>query len=192
MDRRIVATFFAFSTAAVLLAVHPSLAARLVDLPIAMLKDNSDNVVGPVLEAGSSTIVLLRNPNNNEPIILTFAPDRYRSATELNLYYTNANCTGTPYILDPDSSGSASVRLLGSTYTAGPVNATVSLEPDLIFTNKFAAGTGTDNSGILGSRYRVGNLFQTPTCDTSVISSPTIEAEQVLDLSALNPPFRIE
>jgi hypothetical protein len=84
------------------------------------------------------------------------------------------------------------IKMAGKTYVAGPLNSPVSKEPDLIYSNKFAAGLGTDNSGLLNGHYKVGNVVAVPTCDTSVTSNDTIEAEVILNLSTWNPPFRLE
>jgi len=178
--------------ATLMLAASSAVAQSAVELPFFVLKDNNGTVVGPVLEANSSVVVGLRNQSNGEPFILQMHPERFRNPRVLDVYFTGINCTGTPYVEDPDDSNQVLVQLRGSVYVAAPSNGAISLEPDIVVTNKFAAGTGVDNSGILTSRYRVGNIALTPTCDGAVTSNPTIEAEVALDLSSLDPPFKIE
>jgi hypothetical protein len=193
MNRSHVIRYLLTVAAVFLLAASLAVAQQpTVALPFFVLKDNNGTIVGPVLEANSSVIVGLRNPSNGEPFILQMHPQRFRNPRVLDVYFTGLNCTGTPYVQDPDDSNQVLVQLRGSVYVAATSDGSISLEPDIVVTNKFAAGTGGDNSGILMTRYRVGNINLVGTCDSSVTSNPTIEAEVALDLSSLVTPFRVE
>lgn len=171
--------------AVVLLLAHmtqPAKAQNTLTTPEWVVKDSNGTLVGglSILAFHGQNWVSFHNDTDDENFYLTVRRDRL-SGEFPNVYYTNADCTGTPYIESPsDSNGISALR--GSSYgIARKVGAT---DEDSYVVR--GTGAGSDNSGILQSRFRA---IDTPQCTMTSTSNNTVVATVVMDLSHFVRPF---
>lgn len=162
--------------------------------------DQDGVVVGALASVGSRISspsenfvrVLRQDTGSNENYTFLVGADHLQGIDDEDLWYSNADCTGTAYVLAPSNSGFAGdlVELRGSVFVIGrnPVVA-AAIEDSLVLRG---SGSGTDNSGDMLSRYRT-DLVNGPSCNTpDSTTSDTVEATLVDDLSGLLRPFKID
>ena len=164
---------------------HPLKAQNTWNAPEWIVTDNNGTVVGgfSIVAFHGQNWVSFHNSTHNENFYLTVRKDRM-SGEDPNVYYSNADCTGTAYVSAPDvGNGIASLR--GSTYGLGRKPGAT--DEDAIVVR--GTGAGADNSGSMQSRFRAIN---TPQCELITTSNPTVVATQVMDLSSFVRPFKLQ
>ena len=157
-------------------------------LPEFVIKDQNGTVLGPRSQASgtASVAVLMRDTINNETFDLQIAANSLRGADSNDVWYTNADCTGTAYVLEP-AGASPIAEMRGSVYAVGR-KAGATNEDSVIVRG---AGTGANNDAAINSRFRTF-APGAPSCSASDPGVNTVQATQVMDLSTLVRPFVAE
>lgn len=187
MKKRIVLGSVAFAMGALAgNLVQPVTAESVFTAPEYVFKDQNGLVVG-----GLSAIALRGqmeisrwNPIHEEHYQIQLRPTQIFSE-DVNLYYSNNDCTGIAYIREPaDFGGLAAMR--GSNYAIGR-KAGATWEDSLVMRG---SGAGIDNSSLMQSKYTPSAA--TPCSTPGSTTSPTVVATQVDDLSNFVRPFVAE
>lgn len=155
-------------------------------LPEFVITDQNGAVLGAY--SASSTLgtlsVMLVDSANDERFHIQIGTNYLRGADSNDVFYTNANCTGTPYVFAPSFFSSSIPGLRGSVYAIGA-------DPTGMIDNRVVRGTTVnlgDNDAILNSRFRT-NVATGPSCDAVDPGVDTVEAVEVMDLSTFVRPF---
>ena len=147
----------------------------------------SDRVSG-----GSNFVRVLRHDaGSGENYIFYLGPNRLQGLDDEDVFYQNADCTGTAYVAAPETFDELP-GLRGSVFVVGKkAGASALVEDSLILRG---SGVGADNTSNILSRYRT-DVVNGPACFTGSSVFPpalSVVAFEVADLSALIRPFKVE
>ena len=161
-------------------------------LPELVVKDTNGTLLGPRSQASGSTsvTVLRKDPVNGDIYDLLVAANSLRGADSNDVWYTNADCTGTAYVVEPAGVFSPAAAMRGSVYAVGR-SAGATNEDCLILRG---AGSGSDQDAAINSRYRT-LAPGTPSCTNNGQFDPgvnVVQATQIDDLCSLVRPFVAE
>ena len=147
----------------------------------------SDRVTG-----GAAYVRVLRQDTiNNENYLLFVGPDHLQGLDDDDVWYSMADCTGTPYVKWPGDFHELP-GLRGSVYAVGRKSGAT--DEDSVIVRGAISGMMDTDTGKLNSRYRT-NIGSAPTCSSGgSVFPPTnfVEATEVADLSALVRPFKVQ
>ena len=158
-------------------------------LPEYVVKDQSGTVFGVISQQSfpSGVLVLRRDTTNNQNYHIQITTTLMRGADDPDVYFTNANCTGTAYVEAPSTKSSFVAGMRGSVYVVGPDGAGGNVGNRIYR----GAGAGADNDAAINSRFR-GSLSGSPTCTGDDPGVDTVQASIVDNLSTFVTPFVIE
>lgn len=154
-------------------------------LPEFVLKDDNGVVIGGLAATATTGLVaiLVRDPVNNENFHLQFGVNQFRGTDDDDVWFDDTTCGqsgGDAYVLEPSFFSSGLPGLRGSVYGVGPGP-------------KIYRGTGAGaNHGLdIKSKYHT-HTINAPTCTMETTSSPTVLASEVLDLTGIVAPYKVE
>ncbi len=162
-------------------------------IPEIVVKDQNDLVLGG-LSVGSgagSIAVMLKDTVNNQNYHILLGQNRLRGFNTSDVWYTNADCTGTAYVQAPSTLGRTTAALRGATYAIGRKVGGGSGGPDEDSVIVRGAGAGSNQDAIINSRWRT-NTLSDPVCSSSDPAIDVVQATQIADLSNFQRPWKID
>lgn len=160
-----------------------------VQLPEFVIRDQNAVVLGPVSSSSTNaqTFVLMHNASDDESFQVQVSRNHFGGADTADVFFTNANCTGTAYVYASSVFGGVAA-MRNSVYAVGPTAAGTTA---CCRVYRGGSGAGSNQDVAINSRFR-GSATNGPLCEAADPGINVVPATPVLDLSHIAFPLEAE